>query len=908
MTTFLDNIATRILQEFHGNLSNVTVVFPNKRASLFLNRALAEHQTPLWSPHYITISELFRSFSPDIALADHIQLIIELYKVYCEVTESTETLDQFYGWGELMLADFDDIDKHMADAEKIFTLLGDIHELDDIDYLSESQKAELQRFFSNFNPDHNSELKKRFLMLWQRFGDIYNTYREVLKSKGIAYEGMLYRNVIESQSSLSSTSSYVFVGFNYLTPVEQHLIDDLRKEGRAILLQDEEKTDVLPVTYLSSPTNDFQARYVSQWLTPERIAAGRRTAIVLADETLLETVLHCLPSSVEHINVTVGYPLAKAPISSMVRLYSTMLQRKSLTLHNINALLRHPYMPLVSEKSSELHESLNEKSIYYPSESDLALDENLTLFFSPTEDILKRLMWLVELIARSDQLGDDFFHESVFRMYCILERLKEINTDFPLSSSLLNNLLAQIIKTTTIPFHGEPLEGIQIMGVLETRNLDFDHILMLSCNEGFMPAHINDTSFIPYSVRKGYALTTIDNKVSIYRYYFEHLLKRCTDATLVYSSATSDGKMCEMSRFMLQYLAQHPDLVTHRILTPSLTGEETQKDETEKPQQQLMLPWKVTPTALGRYLRCPMQFYYNQILHISDSEESDEEEMDARTFGNIFHKAAELFYRPMMFRSIPKSYFEDILNEKGNVTLLRIIDEAFRIELFNIKESNRKMPKLGGLQVINRQMILTFLRNLIEYDASMAPITILGLEMRVNERIALNDNTLGCDEVFLHGYIDRLDKVVIDGKEYVRVIDYKTGRMTSNTGKIELPTLEDIFIPKFIGKHSDYFLQALLYCCLLDDSQQQNIRKTIGNRALQPALFYPQHMRDDYNAYMYLEKQPILDARKYKEDFMVGVRELISEIINPDIPFEKTEDKSRCKYCAYKFLCDGTNK
>ena len=178
------------------------------------------------------------------------------------------------------------------------------------------------------------------------------------------------------------------------------------------------------------------------------------------------------------------------------------------------------------------------------------------------------------MIAHSEEINDDFFHESVFRMYCIMERLYDINQETPLSSSLLYNLLSQIIKTTTIPFHGEPLQGIQIMGVLETRNLDFDHVLLLSCNEGFMPAHVNDTSFIPYSVRKGYSLTTIDNKVAIYDYYFKHILKRCPDATLVYSGSTTDGKMNEMSRFMLQYLAEHADLVTHRILTPALQAEE----------------------------------------------------------------------------------------------------------------------------------------------------------------------------------------------------------------------------------------------------------------------------------------------------------------------------------------------
>ena len=884
---FLESVASSLHAEFKGNLSDVTVVFPNKRASLFMNRALAEIHTPVWSPRYITISELFRSCSPDVELADRIQLVIELYEVYRKVTGSAESLDQFYGWGELMLADFDDIDKHLADAAQIFTLLSDIHELDGIDYLSDDQKKELHRFFSNFTESHSTELKQRFLRLWKRFGEIYTTYRSVLLSKGIAYEGMLYRRVIESLTAnsqqLKANSRFVFIGFNYITPVEQRLFDYLRKEGRALFFQDDEPAEPLPVTYLASPTNDLQARYISEWLTPERIAAGRKTAIVLADETLLETVLHCIPPSVEHVNITVGYPLAKAPISSLVRLYSAFLQRKTITLHSVNSLLRHPYMQLVSEKSQELHDTLNEQSCYYPTLKELSLDENLGAFFAPAENTLERLMWLVETIARSEKLNDDFFHESVYRMYCILERMKEIVQEFDISPSLFNNLLVQIIKTTTIPFHGEPLEGIQIMGVLETRNLDFDHVLLLSCNEGFMPAHVSDTSFIPYYVRRGYGLTTIDNKVSIYRYYFEHLLKRCPDATLVYSNATTDGKVNEMSRFMLQRLATHANLVTHRTLTTQSLETATAVPPLTSYLSPLTSP--LSPSALARYLRCPKSFYYNKILGISDVEESDEEEMDARTFGNIFHKAAEQLYRPHVGRSLPKSFFKGLLDEKGYVTLYRFVDEAIRTELFNLKDSSREMPKLGGLQIINREMVLKFLRNLVAYDASMAPITILGLERQIKRDVM--------PDVKIKGFIDRIDKVVIDGKEYVRIIDYKTGRL-SGRSKLELPTVDDIFVQESVSKHSDYFLQALLYCSLLDDSGQP----------LLPNLFYVQHLGDEsYSPNLVLDRMPVLDARQYKEPFMQGIFKLIKEILDPENTFPCTPDTTRCKHCSYWSIC-----
>ena len=354
-------------------LAQVTVVFPNKRASLFLNRALAEiSEKPIWSPQYTTISELFQQMST-LQVADRIKLICELHKTYCEVTGRTETLEQFYGWGEIMLADFDDIDKHNGDAKKIFTLLGDIHEMDAVDYLTEEQKRVLQRFFNNFTPDHTTQLKRNFMELWNKFFDIYTNYRQRLLAQGIAYEGMMYREVIECSAQCNS-SEYVFVGFNLLTPVEQLLI--AKVEGK-IYNDDDRSNPPKEMTFISSPTDDLQARYVSQWLTPERIKAGRRTAIVLADEGLLETVLHCLPTEMS-LNITTGYHLSQTSITSLIKGVSNLLQRNSYTLHNINGILRHPLVKYISDRATELHEKLNNDMIYYLTPEEISIDENLS--------------------------------------------------------------------------------------------------------------------------------------------------------------------------------------------------------------------------------------------------------------------------------------------------------------------------------------------------------------------------------------------------------------------------------------------------------------------------------------------------------------------------------------------------
>ena len=350
MKSFLEYVAEDVIRKYGTNLSHIAIVFPNKRASLFLNEALARQaQRPIWSPAYITISNLFRQQS-DLQVADPIQSVCLLHQSFCAMTGSTETLDKFYGWGQLLLSDFDDIDKNMADADRVLANLRDLHELDDLSYLTDEQREMLQRFFSNFTDDHPSALKERFLHLWSRMADIYHDFRQRLASQGLAYEGMLYRQVVESltidshsaaaDATIFPYDTYLFVGFNLLQQVEQRLFSLLQKEGKARFYWDfdhyyasseagqyishylkafpneldTDRTDIYDnlrrpkhVSFISAPTENIQARYVSTWLQQqERLKAGRRTAIVMCNEALLPTVIHSLPPQVAKVNVTTG--------------------------------------------------------------------------------------------------------------------------------------------------------------------------------------------------------------------------------------------------------------------------------------------------------------------------------------------------------------------------------------------------------------------------------------------------------------------------------------------------------------------------------------------------------------------------------------------------------------------------
>ena len=597
MNTFLEHVAADLLKKYGNDMAHIAVVFPNKRAALFLNQALARlADGPVWSPAYITISDFFRQHS-ELTIANPIKSICDLYKSYVEVTGNTnETLDHFYGWGQLLLADFDDIDKNMANTEMVFSNICNLKELDDISYLTDEQKVELRRFFANFD-DNPEGIRERFITLWNKLNDIYNDFKQRLKSQKLAYEGMLYRDVVEKTKIEAQCECYIFVGFNVLQKVEQLLFKRFLKEEKASFYWDYDRYYMKPtneagnyicrwldkfpnalpndndelydnlgkekeINIISAPTENLQARYITEWLREnERYKDGKRTAIVLCDEHLLQTVIHCIPDEVETLNVTTGYPLQQTPIASMVtQLWALQtegysVQEQSYRLHYVNRVLRHPYGKYLTPKVAEIIERLNSGRQFYVKPKEGSIFEYHP---SDKQNLQVLVNWLAETIRFIGVNGaadkDPLFEESVFRMYTLLTRLSDlmINGDLDADKIIFRRLLTQLIAATSIPFHGEPARGVQVMGVLETRNLDFDHVLVLSCNEGNMPKGIDDASFIPHLIRKAYELTTIDNKVSIYSYYFHSLIQRAKDVTFLYNNSTQGSHTGEMSRFILQ--------------------------------------------------------------------------------------------------------------------------------------------------------------------------------------------------------------------------------------------------------------------------------------------------------------------------------------------------------------------
>ena len=931
MKSFLEYVAEDIIRKYGTDLSRTAIVFPNKRASLFLNEHLARLAGhPLWSPAYITISELFRQQTTR-QVADPIKLVCDLHQSFCQETGSTETLDKFYGWGQLLISDFDDIDKNMADADRVFANLRDIHELDDLSFLTEEQRQLLRHFFSHFTEEHETELKQRFLNLWSHFADIYHDFNERLAKQGLAYEGALYRQVCCHAMTTNITSAfpydrYLFVGFNLLQKVEQQLFSFLQKEGKAKFYWDFDhyymqhheagryiaryleyfpneldNTDAdiyrqfsqpKQIRYMSAPTQHIQARYVSSWLREaERYKDGRRTAIVLCDESLLPTVIHCLPNEVEKINVTTGYPLALTPVASFIQLYyNYQLGGRSPRL--LRAFKRHPYTRFleVSEEGQEVRD----------------LPE-------ANGDLIGQLLSFLRQIATKakDEIQDPLFQESLFRAYTLINRLDGLmeSGDLQVTDQTLQRLTTQIMQQTSIPFHGEPAEGLQVMGVLETRNLDFDHVLLLSCNEGNMPKGVNDSSFIPHSIRQAYELTTVENKVSIYAYYFHRLIQRASDVTILYNNSTEDGQRGEMSRFMLQLMVESGQHITLHALQAGKQIERWTPRPIEKSDHVLQILKssfeRISPTAISKYMRCPLQFYYRYVAGLQEPDiPDDEQELDNRMFGDIFHDAADIIYH-----RLPRHITKDVLDHllKTKVEIERAVDEAFHNKLPN--------SPLSGLHIINREVIIHYLRQLLEIDRRLAPFTILGLECDVYRPLT--------STIQIGGRIDRLDLIHEDTPlERIRVVDYKTGSRNIKP----LPDVESIFSPEKIHEHSDYYLQACLYADIV--SGKQNILpqtsalrhqpsdvspqtsalrhqpSDVSPLKVSPALLFIQHAAaDDYDPTLKFGKEPILDIADHSARFNELLNEKVDEIFSSTMPFCATDDLKVCRTCPYAPLC-----
>lgn len=955
METFLKQVAHDLYNKTEGNFTKVAIVFPNKRASLFFNEYLAqESDRPIWSPTYVSISELFRQ-SSDLSIADPIKLVCDLYKVFQKATGSKETLDDFYFWGEMLIADFDDADKNMADTHALFSNLKDLNELmDNYDFLEEGQKEALSQFFHNFSINQVTELKQRFISMWNVLGDIYTEYKALLESQSIAYEGMLYRQVIEQLDvEALPYNKYIFVGFNVLNKVEHTLFKKLNEAGKAMFYWDYDtfylnKTpheagefirrnlrdfpSELPasffdnlnqpkeVTFIESPTENGQVRYLPQWIRENLTSQEKETAVVLCNEALLQPVLHALPDNVKHINITMGFPLSQTPaysfVNALMELHTSGYNPNNgrYLFAEVISVLKHPYTRQLSPEAEKLEQTLTRDNRFYPLPSELKQDNVLELLFTPRRNNLDLCSMLSEALkevaviyqqqaASHSDAFDQLYRESLFKTYTLVNRFHTLieSKELNVQAGTFQRLLTRVMSSSSIPFHGEPAIGMQVMGVLETRNLDFRHLIMLSVNEGQLPKAGGDSSFIPYNLRKAFGMTTIDHKIAVYAYYFYRLMQRAEKVTLVYNTATDGINRGELSRFMLQFLiewgypvlrkqleaAQSPQDSTPIIIEKTPDVMERMKSVFDIRNNPKAL---ISPSALNCYLDCPLKFYYKYVALLSAPDEVTAD-IDSAKFGSIFHYAAEHIYKDLTAHGklISKENLETLL--KDEVRLQTYVDNGFKELFFNLPPNEQ--PEYNGIQLINSAVIVKYIQQLLRNDLRYAPFTFVGSEQRIFENIEICTST-GDIQSRIGGIIDRIDSK----GESLRIVDYKTG------GDADTPAnVQSLFIPD--KKRSNYVFQTFLYASIVC----KKLREKNDNRLVAPALLYIHRAAsENYSPVIQMgeprkPKEPVDNFAQHEGDFRENLKTLLEDIFNPDISFTQTEIEDKCAYCDFKALC-----
>lgn len=955
METFLKQVAHDLYNKTEGNFTKVAIVFPNKRASLFFNEYLAqESDRPIWSPTYVSISELFRQ-SSDLSIADPIKLVCDLYKVFQKATGSKETLDDFYFWGEMLIADFDDADKNMADTHALFSNLKDLNELmDNYDFLEEGQKEALSQFFHNFSINQVTELKQRFISMWNVLGDIYTEYKALLESQSIAYEGMLYRQVIEQLDvEALPYNKYIFVGFNVLNKVEHTLFKKLNEAGKAMFYWDYDtfylnKTpheagefirrnlrdfpSELPasffdnlnqpkeVTFIESPTENGQVRYLPQWIRENLTSQEKETAVVLCNEALLQPVLHALPDNVKHINITMGFPLSQTPaysfVNALMELHTSGYNPNNgrYLFAEVISVLKHPYTRQLSPEAEKLEQTLTRDNRFYPLPSELKQDNVLELLFTPRRNNLDLCSMLSEALkevaviyqqqaASHSDAFDQLYRESLFKTYTLVNRFHTLieSKELNVQAGTFQRLLTRVMSSSSIPFHGEPAIGMQVMGVLETRNLDFRHLIMLSVNEGQLPKAGGDSSFIPYNLRKAFGMTTIDHKIAVYAYYFYRLMQRTEKVTLVYNTATDGINRGELSRFMLQFLIEWGYPVLRKQLEAAQSPQSSAPIIIEKTPD-VMERMKsvfdirnnpkalISPSALNCYLDCPLKFYYKYVALLSAPDEVTAD-IDSAKFGSIFHYAAEHIYKDLTAHGklISKENLETLL--KDEVRLQTYVDNGFKELFFNLPPNEQ--PEYNGIQLINSAVIVKYIQQLLRNDLRYAPFTFVGSEQRIFENIEICTST-GDIQSRIGGIIDRIDSK----GESLRIVDYKTG------GDADTPAnVQSLFIPD--KKRSNYVFQTFLYASIVC----KKLREKNDNRLVAPALLYIHRAAsENYSPVIQMgeprkPKEPVDNFAQHEGDFRENLKTLLEDIFNPDISFTQTEIEDKCAYCDFKALC-----
>jgi hypothetical protein len=982
---FLERVAEQLYEDYGSSLNRHCLVFPNRRAGLFLMKHLAAKAgKPLWAPRSVTINELFNDSSRH-TIASTENLVFELYRLYRALAKTEETFDNFYFWGEMLLNDFDDVDKYLVDARALFTNISDLHAIDEkFGGLTPEQMEVIKQFVENFRAGSDSDQKRDFEFTWSLLFPLYESFRELLATKGLAYEGMVFRGVVTSLSSdtppegiLNEYEQYHFIGFNALNNCEKKLLSFLKKSGKARFYWDIEdnmyfredpkagffirpnigqfgqdliwsaggddkgirhsqsssstcsnggstgpgndidaigrttKTGIGKIRIIDIPSDTGQAKLLPNLLESLNIVAKagehHRTAVILADENLLPAVLSSIPPVVTDINVTMGYPFSMTVVYSLLRALLDLQERP----YNYGNKILYDYrkvMPVLSNPlvvrsagaaAAEKAAGLIKRNAALVPATYFDDNEFLSSLFKLTDDAVSlcnylrsNFLTITTALSNTDDEAaekDPLTPEFLYRANQVLNRLEPILSDqtVTITRETFIRLADRIFREIKVPFRGEPLRGIQIMGLLESRALDFDNLIILSANEGVMPKSSAGASYIPYNLREVFGLPTINHQDSIYSYYFTRLCSRAKQMIFVYNSSPEGLRTGEMSRFLLrikyspdfspEYLSAYTRM-NQRPLVPEVR-ERAENDIVALEKRYLSgeESSSLSPSAINTWLNCSMKFYY---AYVCDLREADRitAGIDPAKFGTILHEVVSKIYEPFTGQIVSSATISKIAAD--HLANTAIIDDV----LGRVYYGGTGAP-VTGTGLLTADIVAMYLKKVLNIDDKLAPFTMVSLEESYKRALSINYG--GSErELFLGGKIDRID----ERGGIRRLIDYKTG-----SAGLEVRSPDDLFETDKYNLN-DAATQTLIYCVIMSDK--------VGYERLRPVIYALRSgSGGDFDDRLTIAGSPVDDFSLISERFTELLKATMTQMFDRNHPFIKTTVKVRCGYCPYRKLC-----
>lgn len=955
MKSFLYQVASLYYDKYRDNIRKYTFVFPNKRAGYFFQKHLSELiDQVFFSPDVVAINDLFYSLS-DLKLTDRTKEIFRLYDIYKGLHGGTESFDDFVFWGDVLLSDFDDIDKYRLDAKQIFTNIRDLNEIKDVfDYLTDEQRKAIMQFWSHFLPETDKETKKNFVEIWRILFQLYENHRSQLRAEGLATEGMVLREVVDrlessTKNNLFEDKNFVFIGFNALNPCEKALFVELKKREKADFYWDyyaDELIDIennaslfhkdnlrdFPSKFeleISNLNSSFKDKSIELLAIPSAVGQVKMvhnilddiyqndnphsswidTAVVIPDEKLLEPMLYSLPQHIDSVNITMGYPLSTTPVVSLVEAVFELYRRRNSKgdfYHKaVKSILNHQMIyPLCKLAVDEILDKMISGNFIYVNEN--LFEDNIllqTIFKRDLENeqfleyLLAILLKLLELNEDADDLSVDFLYQYFITVNRLNDVIRE-SDNLDMSLETLHRFLRQLVSGVTIPFEGEPLNGLQIMGTLETRGLDFENLIICSFNEGVFPKGQSSVSFVPYNLRRAFNLPTEEYHDAIASYNFYRLIQRSQNIYFLYDSRTDGMQTGEVSRYFyqLQYhygvkINEHN--IAYKVNLPDEKLIEVQKTDEIMKKLEVFLhndssARSLSPSSLNTYIDCPLKFYLAYVEGLREIDEV-EEAVEAAMFGTLLHFVLEHIYKRFEGEMVHKSHLQPILD--NDILIDKLIRKAFLVEFYNQKDKNEETEiVIEGEKILAAKVIKKQIKEIIKLDIERTPFLYIQSEKNIKIKLPIFDGKL---EVNLMGKIDRVDQK----DEIIRVLDYKTGR-----DKLEFKNLEQVF-EKDGKDRPKVVLQTLLYSLLyqIETGTARISPEVLSVREVFKGDISTQLRQKDYSSKI---NQVLVDFNDYKDEFMEKLINVLEEIFDPEIAFSQCKNTDLCKYCPFINICN----